>query len=185
MRDAGAVLPDLPTDDLPLNVDWRERGAVTAVKNQGFCGSCWTFATTGTVESANAIAGNELISLAEQQLVDCVTADDGCNGGCWNSGGVTGDVCNGGCWNSGGVTGDGCNGGCWNCSAGGGGNGCWKCSGSGGGSGFCGELKSGYVIARTGLGAYDCGGVDFEGAGGSFAIGMGDGVKNSSAACLI
>ena len=53
----------------------------TPVKDQGQCGSCWTFATTSTVESANAIFGSGLVSLSEQQLVDCVTVDDGCNGG--------------------------------------------------------------------------------------------------------
>jgi len=53
----------------------------TPVKDQGSCGSCWTFATTGTVESANAIFGSGLVSLSEQQLVDCVTVDYGCGGG--------------------------------------------------------------------------------------------------------
>merc|ERR1712130_179062 len=64
-------------------VDWRKEGKVTPVKNQGACGSCWTFSTTGAVESAWAIAGNKLVSLAEQQLVDCAGGFNnfGCNGG--------------------------------------------------------------------------------------------------------
>ena len=70
-----------PTNDAPASVNWVEAGMTTPVKDQGSCGSCWTFATTETVESANAIAGNGLVSLSEQQLVACVTVDEGCNGG--------------------------------------------------------------------------------------------------------
>ncbi|XP_007950018.1 pro-cathepsin H [Orycteropus afer afer] len=69
------------TGPYPPSVDWREKGHfVTPVKNQGGCGSCWTFSTTGALESAIAIAGGKLLSLAEQQLVDC--AEDFNNHGC-------------------------------------------------------------------------------------------------------
>ena len=63
------------TTTVPDSVNWVEAGMTTPVKDQGSCGSCWTFATTSTVESANAIFGSGLVSLAEQQLVDCVTTD--------------------------------------------------------------------------------------------------------------
>jgi C1A family cysteine protease len=74
---------------LPSTVDWVAKGAVTPVKDQGACGSCWTFGTTGTVEGAHFIKHGKLLRLSEQQIIDCAWGYEwsgpggnlGCDGG--------------------------------------------------------------------------------------------------------
>jgi KDEL-tailed cysteine endopeptidase len=66
---------------VPNAVNWVTAGAVTAIKNQGQCGSCWAFSSIASMESAHKIASGKLVSMSEQHLVDCNTSVNGCNGG--------------------------------------------------------------------------------------------------------
>jgi C1A family cysteine protease len=78
------ALPVEEADEASFSVtslDWREKNAVTAVKDQQQCGSCWAFSTTESIESAQFMAGNKLPVLSPQQIVSCDTTDLGCNGG--------------------------------------------------------------------------------------------------------
>ena len=85
----GAKVPEnmveMPTvldlEAAPSAIDWRTKGAVNPVKNQGQCGSCWAFSATCAMEGHHQIQSGKLISLAEQQLVDCDKQCAGCNGG--------------------------------------------------------------------------------------------------------
>merc|ERR1712100_351583 len=68
-------------EELAESVDWTTKGAVTPVKNQGQCGSCWAFSTAGGLEGAWQIASGNLVSMSEQFFVDCSKQNSGCNGG--------------------------------------------------------------------------------------------------------
>ena len=77
--------PQADISNLADSFDWRDEGMVTPVKDQGQCGSCWAFSSIEAVESAYAIAGNDLVVMSPQELVDCtlypVTQNNGCGGG--------------------------------------------------------------------------------------------------------
>ncbi|XP_021762633.1 senescence-specific cysteine protease SAG12-like [Chenopodium quinoa] len=66
--------------DILPSMDWREQGAVTGIKYQGQCEGCWAFSAVAAVEGLNRIKFGQLISLSEEELIDCVQ-EDGCRGG--------------------------------------------------------------------------------------------------------
>jgi len=80
-----SIFKSTSTFGLPDAIDWRTRNAVTSVKDQGQCGSCWTFSSTGAIDGAWAISTGNLINLSEQELVDCARGvkygSMGCSGG--------------------------------------------------------------------------------------------------------
>lgn len=76
-----APAPRVVAKELPRDLDWRDKGAVSYVKDQGQCGSCWAFSVVEQLESAWFLAGHSLVQFSPQQLLDCDGYDSGCDGG--------------------------------------------------------------------------------------------------------
>jgi len=85
------TLEHIKMEDLPQAVDWRDKSIISPVKDQGRCGSCWTFGTAETVESHWALATGQLMALSEQQILDCTPNPNQC-GGTGGCGGGTAEL---------------------------------------------------------------------------------------------
>lgn len=81
LRKENATAEPFDESTLAGPIDWRTKGVLTPIKNQGHCGSCWSFSTTGAMEASHAIKTGNVVSLSEQQLVDCAPLTMGCHGG--------------------------------------------------------------------------------------------------------
>ncbi|XP_072399509.1 cathepsin L-like proteinase [Diabrotica undecimpunctata] len=81
LRNTLGVYKADPNEQSAASVDWRSKGAVLPVRNQGNCGGCWAFSASGALEGQLAIQKKQKISLSPQHLIDCSTKNSGCNGG--------------------------------------------------------------------------------------------------------